>query len=82
MSAEMSLQNFSVLCAIENSAPRFQLANAIGRFLRVQLGHAPLVYVLTAAHCISEMHLPIVAFIHIGQRRCDSAFGHYGVRFA
>ena len=82
MSAEMSLQNFSILCAIENSAPRFEFANAVRRFLRVQLSHAPLIHILTAAHCIGEMHLPVIAFINIGQGRRDSAFGHYGVRFA
>ena len=28
------------------------------------------------------MHLPIVAIINIGQRRCDAAFRHYCVRLA
>jgi len=62
----MSLQNSAVLRAIENGAPCFKLAHSIGCFLRVQLGHAPLVYVLTAAHGVGEMHFPIVAFIDIG----------------
>ena len=82
MAAEVSLQNPAVFCSIENSAPRFKLAHAIGRFLRVQFGHAPLVHVLPAAHRIGKMHFPIVAFIDIGQRRRDSAFGHHRVRFA
>jgi len=68
--------------AIENRAPCFELAHAIGRLLRVQLGHAPLIDVLSTAHGIGEMHFPIVAFIDVGQRRCDSALRHYRVRFA
>ena len=42
MAAEISLQNAAVLGAIEDRAPGFEFAHAIGRFLRVQLGHAPL----------------------------------------
>jgi len=82
MSAKMPLQNSAVFGAIENSAPRFKLAHSIGCLLGVQLGHAPLIYVLAAAHRISKMHLPIVAFIDIGQRRSDSALGHYRMRLA
>src|SRR6202040_1361278 len=42
MSAEVSLQNTAVLRPIEDRAPGFQLAHAIGRFFGVQLGHASL----------------------------------------
>ena len=42
MTAEISLQNTAILRSIENRAPRFQFAHAIGRFLGVQFGHAPL----------------------------------------
>ena len=28
------------------------------------------------------MYAPAVAIIHIGERRCDAAFGHDGVRLA
>ena len=41
-----------------------------------------LIDVLAAAHRIGEMHFPVVAIINIGQRRCDAAFRHHGVRFA
>ncbi len=77
----MSLQNSAVFCAIENRAPGFELAHSIGRFLRVQFSHAPLIDILTAAHGIGEVHLPIVAFIDVGQRSCDSALRHHRVRF-
>ena len=82
MAAKVSLQNATIVRTIENGAPCFKLAHAIGRFLCMQLGHAPLVHVLPAAHRIGKMHFPIVAFIDIGQRRRDSAFGHHRVRFA
>src|SRR5262249_57598717 len=73
MSTEISLEDAPVFCAIKNGAPGFELAHSIGRFLRVQFCHSPLIDVLTAAHGIGEVHLPIVAFIDVGQRRCDSA---------
>ena len=82
VTAEVSLQNSPVFCAIEHGTPGFEFAHTIGGFLRVQFGHAPLVDILTAAHGIGKMHFPIVAIINIGQRCCDAAFRHHGVRFA
>ena len=82
VAAEISLQNPAVLRAIEDRAPRFQFAHAIGRFLGVQFRHAPIVDVLAAAHGVGEMDLPVVAIVHIGERSRDAAFGHHGVRFA
>ena len=70
------------LRAIEHRAPGFELADAIGRFLGVQLGHAPVVDVLAAAHRVGEVHLPAVAVVDVGQRRGHAAFGHDGVRLA
>jgi hypothetical protein len=51
-------------------------------FLCVQLGHAPVVDVLTAAHRVGEMHFPTVAVIHIAHRRRHATFGHDRVRLA
>ena len=82
VAAEISLQNPAVFRAIENRAPCFEFAHAIGRFLRVQLRHAPIVDVLPAAHGVGEMHFPIIAIVDIRERGGDSAFGHHGVRFA
>ena len=82
VAAKISLQNAPVLCPIEHRTPGLEFAHAIGRFLGVELGHAPLIYILAAAHRVGEMHLPIVAIIHIAQRGRDAAFGHDGVRFA
>jgi hypothetical protein len=82
VAAEISLQNPAIFRPIENRAPRFQFAHAIGRFLRVQFGHAPLVYILTAAHRVGEMNLPVIPVIDIGQGGRDSPFRHDRVRFA
>ena len=82
MPAEVPLQNAAVLRPIENRAPRLEFADAIRRFLRVQLGHPPIVHVLAAAHRVGEVHPPAVAIIDVRQRRRDAAFGHHGVRLA
>ena len=42
VAAEIPLQNAAILRAIENRAPRLELAHTIWRFLRVQLGHPPI----------------------------------------
>ena len=82
VAAEISLQNPAIFCPIEDRAPRFEFAHAIGRFLRMQLRHAPVVDVLPAAHGVGEMHFPIVAIVDIRQCGGNSTFGHHGVRFA
>ena len=82
VAAEISLQNAAVFGAIEDRAPGFEFAHAVGRFLGVQFGHAPIVDVLPAAHGVGEMDLPVVAVIDIGERRRDPALGHHGVGFA
>jgi hypothetical protein len=82
VTTKISLEDAPVLRPIEDRAPRLEFADAIWRFLGVQLGHAPLIYVLPATHRVGEMHLPIVAIIHIAQRGRDSAFGHNRMRFA
>ena len=63
MAAEVALVDAAVRRAIEHRAPGFELAHAVGRFLGVQLGHAPVVDVLAAAHRVGEVHLPVVAVV-------------------
>jgi hypothetical protein len=53
-----------------------------GRFLGVQLGHAPVVDVLAAAHRVGEVHLPVVAVVDVAHRGRHAALGHDGVRLA
>ena len=80
--AEIALQDAPVLRPIEHRAPGLELTHAIGRLLRVQFRHAPVVHVLAAAHRVGEMHLPVVAIVDVRERRCDAAFGHHGVGLA
>ena len=82
VAAEIALQDAAVRGAVEDRAPGFEFAHAVGRFLGVQFGHAPVVDVLAAAHGVGEMDLPVVAVVDVGQRRRDAALGHDGVRFA
>ena len=82
VAAEVALQDAAVVRAVEERAPGLQLAHAVGRLLGVQLGHAPVVEVLAAAHRVGEVDLPAVALVDVGQRRGDAALGHHGVRLA
>ena len=82
VSAEIALQDAAIGRAVEHCSPGFQLAHTRGGFLRVQLGHAPVIDILPAAHGIGEMDFPIVPVVHIGQRGGDAAFGHDRVGFA
>ena len=66
-----------------NSAPHASSSRTrSGASLRVQLGHAPVVEVLAAAHRVGEVDPPVVAIVDVGQRRRHAAFGHHRVRLA
>ena len=82
VAAEVALVDAPVRRAIEDRAPALELAHAIGCFLRVQFGHAPVVHVLAAAHRVREVHFPAVAIVVVRHRRGHAAFGHHGVRLA
>jgi len=79
---EIALQNSSVGSSVEHRAPRFELAHAIRRLLSVQLGHAPVVHVLSAAHGVGEVHAPVVAVVDICECGRNPAFGHHRVCLA
>ena len=82
VAAEVPLQDASVVGPIEHRAPGLELADAVGRFLGVQLRHPPVVHVLAAAHRVGEVDLPVVAIVDVGERRGDAALGHHGMRLA
>ena len=82
VTAEVALEDAAVRGPVEERAPRLELAHAVRRFPRVQLGHPPVVDVLAAAHRVGEVHLPAVAIVDVGERRRHAAFGHDGVRLA
>jgi len=81
MPTEISLQDSAIASAIKDGAPRFQFAHALGCFFGVELAmrHCSR---RPRAHRVGEMNLPVVAFVDVGQRGGDSAFGHHGVGFA
>jgi hypothetical protein len=82
VSAEIPLVDAAIGRAIEDRAPAFQLAHAIGRFLRVQLRHPPVVHVLPAAHRVGEVDAPAVAIVVVGQGGGHPPLCHDGVRLA
>src|SRR3989442_11035197 len=82
VAAKCALQNISVGSPIEKRAPLFKFPYPLGRFLRMYLGHAPVVQELAAAHRVAKVRAPIVGSVDIGHCRRDAAFSHHGVRFA
>ena len=82
VAAEVALVDPAVRRAIEDGAPCLELAHAIGRFLRVDLRHAPVVDVLPAAHGVGKMHPPVVAVVVVAHGRRHAAFRHHGVSLA
>ena len=67
---------------IKERTPGFEFAHGIRRFLGVQLGHAPVIQILAAAHGVGEVDFPIVTLVDVRHRRCDPAFSHHGVSLA
>ena len=80
--AERALQDPAVGGPVEDGAPALELAHPLGRFLRVQLGHAPVVEELAALHRVLEVRLPAVLGVDVAERRRDAALGHDRVRLA
>src|SRR5438445_5961017 len=77
VAAESPLQNISVGSSIEKRAPLFQFPHPLGRFLRMYLGHAPVVQELAAAHRVAKVRAPIVGSVDVGHCRRDAAFSHH-----
>ena len=82
VAAEVALADPAVLGAVEQRAPGLELPDPVGRLLRVQLGHPPVVEELAAAHGVAEVHLPVVVAVDVAHRGGDAALGHHGVRLA
>ena len=82
MPAEIALGDQPVGSAVEQRAPLLELVDARRRLLRVQLGHAPVVEHLAAAHRVAEVDLPVVLGIHVAHGGSRTALGHHGVRLA
>jgi hypothetical protein len=46
------------------------------------LGHAPVIDVLPAAHCVGEMDFPVIPAVGGAESRSNTAFRHYRMSFA
>ena len=82
MTAKSALQDVAIVGSVEKRAPLFQFSNPLRRFLRVNLGHAPVVQKFAAAHCVPKMRAPIILPVDVGHRCRDATFSHYSVCFA
>jgi hypothetical protein len=82
VSAEVALENQALFGAVEQGAPALQLEHAVRRLLSVQLGHAPVVDHLAAAHGVAEVDLPVVLGPHVTHGGGDAALGHDRVSLA
>ena len=72
----------AVLGPVEQRAPVLELADPVGGLLGVELGHAPVVEHLAAAHGVAEVDLPVVLVVDVAQGGGDAALGHDGVGLA
>src|SRR5438045_3551825 len=82
VATEVALEDATVGGTVEYGAPRFELANSIGSFPGVKLGHSPIIEILSAAHRVGEMDSPVVAIVDVSERGSDAALGHYRMGFA
>jgi hypothetical protein len=81
VAAKRTLHNVAVGSAVKQCAPLLKFAHAVGGFLRVELGHTPVIQKLAAAHGVAKVRLPAIRGVYIGHCRRNAAFGHHGVRF-
>src|SRR5687767_6745759 len=79
VSAKCTLQNVAAAGAIEQRTPLFQLTYTIRRLPRVNLGHAPAVQKLSAAHRVAKVRAPVVSRIDVSHRGGNTTFSHYRV---
>src|SRR5205085_3519063 len=82
VAAEVALEDEPVLRPVEQRAPFLELEDPVGRLLRVELRHPPVVEQLPAAHGVAEVDAPVVLLPYVPERGGDAALGHDGVGLA
>src|SRR5215467_4122515 len=82
VAAEVALADQPFLGSVEEGAPLLELQHAVGRLLGVQLGHAPVVEHLAAAHGVAEVDLPVVLLPYVAHGGGDAPLRHHGVGLA
>src|SRR5437660_1770089 len=72
MSAKGALQDLTITRAIKKRSPLFEFTHALRRLLGMNLGHAPVVEKLAAAHRVAKMRAPVVSRVNVGHSGGDS----------
>ena len=82
VTAEVTLQDPAIGCAVKDRSPLLELHDPVGGFLGVQLSHPPVVEHLSATHRVAEMNLPVVVFPDVAHGGGDAALSHDRVGLA
>ena len=82
VTSEVTLEDQAVLGPVEQGTPVLELAHPVGRLLGVELGHAPVVEHLAAAHGVTEVDLPAVLGVDVPEGGGHTALGHDRVGLA
>ena len=80
--AEVALAGQPLRRPVEDSAPLFELANPVRRLLGMDLRHPPVSEVLASLHGVTEMGLPRVPVVLVGEGRGSAALSHHSVGLA
>jgi len=80
VATEVTLEDLAVLGAVKECAPLLKLKHALWCFLGVEFGHAVVVEVLSTAHGVAEVDLPVVFGVDVTHGGSHATFGHNGVR--
>ncbi len=65
VTAKVSLIDEVLWGAVKHSAPLLQFSNTVGRFLCMELSHAPIGQPFASFHGVVEVHLPTVTRIGV-----------------
>ena len=82
VTAERSLEDPAIGRPVEDGAPQLELADAVGRLGRVELGHPRVVQELAADHRVAEVRLPGIGRRDVAEGRRHATLGHDRVRLA
>ena len=82
VATEVTLEDQAVLGPVEQGPPVLELADPVGGLLGVELGHAPVVEHLAAAHGVAEVDLPAVLVVDVAEGGGHATLGHDRVGLA
>jgi hypothetical protein len=82
MWASLGLAGQPLRCPVEDCAPLLELTNSVRCLLGMDLCHPPVSEVLSSLHRVTEVSLPRVPMVLVGEGRGGSALGHHSVCLA